>query len=159
MRDSAAMDAAAAEHLIRSLAHQFEVSLYDEEDSVAPEQDEPLPQSLWLRLLSADEAPEEHDDGARLAPESTAGDELQQHLASTFPDEAARSSIRSSVREVLLRCTQPGAGAAVKEAAAGELAELLGFEHLDLISHVLENPYAVLPVLDRQPVRAQLLPH
>ncbi len=81
--------------------------------------------------------------GSSSAGARTAARRLQSHLSSAYADASLRQSIQASLLDVLSRATSTssssGGGAEAKEAAAGELAELLGFDHLDLVSEVLEH--------------------
>ncbi|KDN48882.1 Sec63-domain-containing protein [Tilletiaria anomala UBC 951] len=105
-----------------------------------------IPRSLWLDLLDAAVALEEfpvHEESS-----VSAADALSLHLTATYPEETTRETILSSVCGVLEKAT---ASTSARESAAGELAELLGYEHVELVTRLLENPKEVVSSFSAQP--------
>ena len=77
-------------------------------------------------------------------------------LETTYAEIATRQSIRASLVDVLTRILSSDTHS--KDAAAEELAELLGFEHLDLVADVLQHPdEAIQALLGTAPEMAVLV--
>lgn len=111
--------------------------------------------SLWLGLAARAVPPPGYDSDsdtdddteailADTSPEAVeAVSNLDQALASQFPEPSAAQGVRHSVRSVL----ETGSA----DMAAAELAELLGFDHLELASSLVLNAPEVVRLLDPIP--------
>mgnify|MGYP000480514470 CR=1 FL=1 len=139
----------------------------DDED----EDEIPIPKSLWISLLEAAESFDEDEEdghwdamdgevdkapfavpngmnGSSSSSQSPAAEQLRSLLSRTYDDEGVRSSIFVSIKDVLSQAVSAASAGGNGEAAAGDLAELVGFEHLELVGSLLEDPAGVLSALD-----------
>lgn len=98
-----------------------------------------------------DDAVEEgYDDQAGMGSDASpqavrAVSQLDSVLATQFPDPSAAQGVRYSVLGVL---RDAGSSPHQSEAAAAELAELLGFDQLDLASALVQHSQQVARLLD-----------